>query len=64
MTLEMDGRAAELTEVSMQREKMQGKGLLLQNAEGATSGPFNCWLAMRGLISMALHMLLLDALLF
>lgn len=41
---------------------MQGKGLLLQDAEGATLGPFNCWLAMRGLISMALRVLLLDAL--
>jgi cystathionine beta-lyase/cystathionine gamma-synthase len=60
----MHGRAAELTEVSMQRERMQGKGMLLRNAEGATLGPFDCWMAMCGLMSITLRMLLLDAPLF
>ena len=64
MTPEMHGRAAELTEVSMQRERMQGKGLLLASAEGATLGPFDCWMAMCGLMLMTLHMLLFYAPLF
>ena len=28
----------------------------MQNAEGAILGPFDCWLAMRGLKTMALRM--------
>ena len=30
--------------------------MLLQNAEGAILGPFDCWLALRGLATMALRM--------
>lgn len=35
---------------------MSDESCLAQNAEGAILGPFDCWLAMRGLKTMALRM--------